>query len=36
MRGWLRVAAQALDDDAVLRTWVDRGCACAASLPPRQ
>jgi TfoX/Sxy family transcriptional regulator of competence genes len=35
MAGWLRVHSEALDDDAVLRTWVDRGVAYAASLPPR-
>ena len=27
-RGWLRVAAEALDDDAVLRDWAERGLAC--------
>lgn len=33
MKGWLRVAAGALDDDAVLRAWAERGLACAGSLP---
>ena len=34
MKGWLRVAADALDDDAVLRTWAERGLAFARTLPP--
>ena len=35
MRGWLRVAAGAVDDDDVLRTWVERGVTYARSLPPK-
>lgn len=35
MGGWLRVRADALDADEVLRTWVERGRQCAASLPPK-
>ena len=35
MKGWLRVDAAALDDDAVLRTWAERGVAYARSLPPK-
>ena len=36
MKGWLRVDAEALDDDAVLRTWADRGLAYVRSLPPKE
>jgi hypothetical protein len=35
MRGWLRVRGDVLDDDAVLRQWVDRGVGYARSLPPK-
>jgi hypothetical protein len=35
MNGWLRVDATVVDDDADLRRWVDRGLACARSLPPK-
>ena len=35
MTGWLRVDAAALDDDAVLRRWAERGIACARSLPAK-
>jgi TfoX/Sxy family transcriptional regulator of competence genes len=35
MQGWLRVHGPALDDDATLRAWVDRGVAYARSLPPK-
>jgi TfoX/Sxy family transcriptional regulator of competence genes len=35
MRGWLRVAPEVLEDDAVLRTWVERGLAYAGTLPPK-
>jgi len=34
MAGWLMVAGDVLDDD-VLRTWVSRGVAFAATLPPK-
>ena len=34
MTGWLFVAGEVLDDD-VLETWVRRGVAFAASLPPK-
>ncbi|WP_280433371.1 TfoX/Sxy family protein [Nocardia brasiliensis] len=36
MVGWLRVTAEAADDDAVLREWVERGVGYARSLPPKQ
>lgn len=35
MTGWLRVAPEVLDDDAVLRSWAQRGVAYAGSLPPK-
>jgi TfoX/Sxy family transcriptional regulator of competence genes len=35
MKGWLRVDAAALDDDAVLRGWAERGLAYARTLPPK-
>lgn len=35
MDGWLLLDAPALDDDAELRSWVDRGVACARSLPKK-
>lgn len=35
MAGWLTVDAEAIEDDAVLRTWVERGVAYASSLPPK-
>ena len=35
MKGWLRVSADALSDDAVLRAWAERGLAYAATLPPK-
>ncbi|MEV6278395.1 TfoX/Sxy family protein [Nocardia sp. NPDC051832] len=34
--GWLRVTPEAVDDDEVLREWVDRGVAYARSLPPKK
>jgi len=34
MVGWLRVAA--VDDDEVLREWVERGVAYARTLPPKK
>lgn len=36
VRGWLRVAAGAVEDDVVLRDWVDRGVAYGEILPPKQ
>jgi TfoX/Sxy family transcriptional regulator of competence genes len=33
--GWLRVDGDALADDGVLRSWVDRGTAYAKSLPAK-
>jgi TfoX/Sxy family transcriptional regulator of competence genes len=36
MRGWLRVDADAVEDDDALRTWVERGASYARSLPPKQ
>jgi TfoX/Sxy family transcriptional regulator of competence genes len=35
MRGWLRVDAAVLDDDARLAEWVDRGVSFARSLPAK-
>jgi TfoX/Sxy family transcriptional regulator of competence genes len=35
MPGWLRVRGDVLDDDAVLKTWVDRGVAYARTLPAK-
>lgn len=35
MRGWLRVDADVLDDDAVLAAWVHRGVSFARSLPAK-
>jgi len=35
MRGWLRVDATVLDDDARLAEWVDRGVSFARSLPAK-
>jgi TfoX/Sxy family transcriptional regulator of competence genes len=35
MAGWLRVAADAVDDDEALATWVQRGLDHAGSLPPK-
>jgi hypothetical protein len=36
MVGWLRVAADAVEDDDVLRAWVQRGASYARSLPPKK
>jgi hypothetical protein len=35
MKGWLRVAADAVAADEVLTTWVTRGVSYAKSLPPK-
>jgi TfoX/Sxy family transcriptional regulator of competence genes len=35
MDGWLRVGMEALQTDDALRGWVDRGVACARSLPAK-
>ena len=35
MDGWIRVAPEVLDDEAVLERWIDRGVAHARSLPPK-
>jgi TfoX/Sxy family transcriptional regulator of competence genes len=35
MDGWLRVAPEAVQDDAALARWVERSLAYARSLPPR-
>jgi TfoX/Sxy family transcriptional regulator of competence genes len=35
MDGWLRVAPEAVADDAALERWVERGLAFARSLPPK-
>ena len=33
MDGWLRVGAEAVEDEDALRSWVDHGVAYARSLP---
>jgi hypothetical protein len=35
MDGWLRVPAEAVDDDAALARWVEVGVRQAESLPPK-
>jgi TfoX/Sxy family transcriptional regulator of competence genes len=35
MDGWLRVSSEAVEDDATLSRWVERGLAYARSLPPK-
>ena len=35
IKGWVRVAAESVPDDASRRVWVDRGVAYARSLPPK-
>ncbi len=35
MKGWLRVATDAVADDGDLARWVERGLAYARSLPPK-
>ena len=35
MDGWLRVEAEALENDDALRRWVSRGVASARSLAPK-
>lgn len=35
MKGWVLVAAPALESDAGLRDWVERGAGFAASLPAK-
>ena len=35
MKGWLLVASEALNDDAALATWVERGVGYARSLPAK-
>jgi hypothetical protein len=35
MRGWLRVGSAGLRTAADLAAWVERGIACARSLPPK-
>jgi TfoX/Sxy family transcriptional regulator of competence genes len=35
MKGWLRVSADVLADEASLATWVTRGVTYARSLPPK-
>ncbi|WP_069163546.1 TfoX/Sxy family protein [Nocardia altamirensis] len=36
MVGWLYLAADAADDDTVLREWIERGVGYARSLPPKR
>jgi hypothetical protein len=35
MAGWLRIAPEAVEDDAALTRWVERGVAYARTLPPK-
>ena len=35
MQGWLRVAAEGIEGDEQLATWVERGAAAARALPPK-
>lgn len=35
MAGWIRVAPEAVDDEAALARWVERGVGYARSLPPK-
>jgi TfoX/Sxy family transcriptional regulator of competence genes len=35
MKNWLQVALPAVEDDAVLREWIERGVAYARTLPPK-
>jgi TfoX/Sxy family transcriptional regulator of competence genes len=35
MNGWLRVASEDVQTDAALAEWIDRGVACAQSLPAK-
>lgn len=35
MRGWIHVAADVVTTDDALGRWVDRGVACARSLPTK-
>ena len=35
MRGWLHVDTADVEADDALATWVERGLACARSLPPK-
>jgi TfoX/Sxy family transcriptional regulator of competence genes len=35
MDGWLRVTEAAVEDEAVLGRWVERGLSYARSLPPK-
>ena len=35
MKGWLQISAEALDDDATLTAWVERGVSYAQSLPAK-
>lgn len=35
MRGWLAVSGEGFADDAALAAWIERGVACAESLPPK-
>lgn len=36
MQGWLRVGADAVDEDEHLREWIDVGVGYARSLPPKR
>ena len=35
MSGWIRVAADGVEDDAELKRWVEAGAGFARSLPPK-
>jgi hypothetical protein len=36
MKGWVLVAAEAVEDEEALADWVGRGLAFARSLPPKE
>lgn len=36
MAGWLRLESSAVDDDAELSEWVERGVTFARTLPPKE
>lgn len=35
LSGWLSLQPSAVEDEAVLRSWLDRGLAYVATLPPK-
>jgi TfoX/Sxy family transcriptional regulator of competence genes len=36
MNGWVRVGAEAVEDDSELKRWVESGVGYARSLPPKR